>query len=758
MSKQSIEGFLSNPFFVALKISQNDSKWIKKGLSNSITKEYIQDNDYPYQMILKKYKSFHKTQIDDFNKFKNDYLLLVKEALLEYLIEEECVDYFLDNGEIEKFNNIYKRKQFNAKLIKVVFDRIADFMEWTGSMQDNNLSLILDRSITKKIKEFKNNFVIKKFGDFKKIVDEVVSGVKTECYLEFEKGFSDFKSRELEDYILSKHGYNYSSQMNSSEFLYLNEDANDDMVLSLAVINDEKFWIFGFVGPKTLLSFAHLVVKHNGIKHAEKLVDYAFEQACKNPICKYLYDQKLPLYLCYNPLSRMRKLCIQRLKNRFDSITTKKIETSEYDGLLYPLYNGFESQVQEGKEIFINFIKKAYPKDSNIIFGIFNNVENIIQDSDHKRKRTLSLKTMLESEYFGYDERSNLPKFIYGYYKSFGSQESILGRMYYRCYIIKKLAGDITNECLYEIFFDILNMIDFKYHTTCFYKMNQDLRNQNYFLLKELLKNYDFQINDCNKSNYIIALLDRKYASFEEVEIFPQLEQFGDAIYELAVDNILFYNPETTLNHSNQEALVKAEAQIKVSQKIGLNKLYISELHHSLNSKYLDYEIYDTGLQDSRGLFGNYIADSLEMIIGALGLEFGLEKALNFTTKIILESNPQLKEPQIEQFDFVSLSNSNIDKEYLKKIFPSPFEDDYYGDYYTEYQTLWYTIKKLLKICIIGNETKEKRQEISYDAVLCFEALEKCYKYVVSYLYYGIEETIEKFKPIVESSYIEKSL
>ena len=45
---------------------------------------------------------------------------------------------------------------------------------------------------------------------------------------------------------------------------------------------------------------------------------------------------------------------------------------------------------------------------------------------------------------------------------------------------------------------------------------------------------------------------------------FPQLEQFGDAIYELAVDNIIFYNPNTTLTHQRREDFVKSEAQIKV--------------------------------------------------------------------------------------------------------------------------------------------------------------------------------------------------
>ncbi|MDE6414436.1 MAG: hypothetical protein K2K48_03390 [Anaeroplasmataceae bacterium] len=756
MSKQNIEGFLSNPFFVALKTQNNDSKFIELRLMESIKRNYDKDYDYPYQTILDKYCSYHKVELSDKYKYQNDYLRLIKETILEYLLEEDCLKYFLDNEEeSEKFNNVFKRKQFNSKLIKTILNRVASFMSFTSSQDNNNLSLILFRDIKRKIAEFNNNYVIQEMGTLKTIVDKVTSGVKTECYLEFGKGFSHFYSEELANYIFEKHGYKYTQGYNSSEFPFFNE--SDDKVLSLAVVNDESFWIFSPLSQKTLLSFAHLIVKHNGIRHAQKLIDYAFERVCEDRVCKYLYDNKLNLYISLNPEEKMLTWCLNRLTNRLKSVTTREIEESDYEGFLYPLYNGYDLKVQEGKKIFTNFIKKVYSDDAEKIFQLFENLDNIIQESlvvnNRVQKRRLTIKTMLEAELFGYDESNNLKRFMYGYHKDFGTKESILGRMYYRCFIINKLTGEVSNECLYEIFFDILNMINFMHGTKCSYIVNHDLRNEHYFLLKDLLKIYGFKIDDSYKEKYITALLDRKYASFEEVEMFPQLEQLGDAIYELAVDNILFYNPNTTLDHSNREKLVKADAQIKVSKKIGLNKLYISNLHHSLNSKYLDYEKIEMGLHSS--LQGNYIADSLEMIIGALSLEFGLQRALDFTTKIILEANSDLKEPKIESFDIVSLSRSSIDKAYLSKIYPCPFRSEVYYD--QEYSLLGYALGKLLKICIIGNETKEKRQMISNTSnqILPHDEIGYSYTYVVTYLYYGIEATIEKYRSIVESSYKE---
>ncbi len=778
--EKDIEGFLSNPFFVALEPNEKevDSNSIKYVLDEA--KKYGGDKYYPISdEILEVYKKYYPYERSFLSE---DYERIVNETILEYLLKEDGLQYFVeDNEDIVKCSNLFNRKQFNSKLIKKVLNRICYFLFFyldRNNKNYNNLSLILIQRIRDRLEEFNNAYILEQFGPLKKIVDKVVSGVKNECYLQFEKGFMVIRYLEekpqtqLYKYVFEKYGYRYKYNLGfgrgNGNSMFYNE--SDDKVLSLAIINDEKFWDFSYSSSKTFLSFVFLVEKYNGFTHAKKLIDYAFNQVQKNPICAYLIEKKLHLYLSVEPEKKMLNWCITRLENKLNGAIPCKIDPCDYNGFLYPRYNGFEECVKKGKEIFENFIKIAYKEEADKILEMFLNLDLIIQDPDEINsnlenqtlKTRVTFKTMLEAEYFGYNENSTLQQFMYGYYSDFGLSESILGRMYYKCFIIEKLTNSMVNDYLYEIFFDIFSMIEKKYGIKCYKTINNPLREQNYSTLKVILNKYGFGLEESYKTNYIAALLDRKYASLEETKMFSQLEQLGDAIYELAADNILFYNPEPNLfNHQNRESLVKAETQIKISQKLGLDKLYISDLHEAiLKTKFLDYERSEMGLSVNHD--GNFIADSLEMIIGALSIEFGVQRALDFSTKIILESNEDLIAPQFEKFDILAL-NKKIEntptpeeelryyRDYYSKIFPAPFDfDNCEYDHREEYKMLWIALRKILLIQSMNNDSKEKRIFISDSFAHLNETYYQC---VASYLYNGIEKTIEQYKTIIESYY-----
>ena len=72
-----------------------------------------------------------------------------------------------------------------------------------------------------------------------------------------------------------------------------------------------------------------------------------------------------------------------------------------------------------------------------------------------------------------------------------------------------------------------------------------------------------------------------------------------------------------------------------------------------------------------------------------------------------------------------------------------------------EYSQLQYALNKILKIAIIGNDTVEKRNMIAADInkLIPNEDYHSYYQVVVCYLYYGIEETINKYRSLVESNY-----
>ena len=140
----------------------------------------------------------------------------------------------------------------------------------------------------------------------------------------------------------------------------------------------------------------------------------------------------------------------------------------------------------------------------------------------------------------------------------------------------------------------------------------------------------------------------------------------------------------------------------------------------------------------------HYLADSLEMLLAAISKEFGVAKALDFTTKIIADTFSDLSMPIMPKFDLSSLYNSNLSRSYLNKIFPS-FDDLNDSDYCEEYIVLSRELEKLISILSIGNETKEKRRYLS-NFFGFYRNYNDDYDLVRFYLYYGIDKTFNEYK------------
>ncbi len=749
MSKKDLEGFLSdNPFFVALKIQEENHGSLNRFFDKVKDVNGIDEGfEWVYEELLRNFLRTHK-DIDGYDYKK--YIPFVQETILEYIIEEDALKFFFNPEEENKIIDLVNRGQFNAKMLKIAYSKIANlFSNIHCEITTTDIPAIIERDLKRKINKFNDDYIMNKMGKLKEVVDKIASGVKNQCYLEFDKSWynNDSLVPELAEYVKNKHGYDYS-HFASHQYLYFDE--SDAQVLSHALVDDDNIWLKQEYQNKNIFGFLNYVVQYNDLKHAEKIIDCAFNNLCKNEISKFLYEKKLPLVFSKDGLLRAKLNCVAGINSKVGSFVGKEIDESDYNGLVYPLYSGFDEKIANGEDVFERFVKKAYPDDYNKVFEIFDNPNSIIQDASGT-KRLITIAYLIEGEYFGYGD-DKLKDFVYSYYDNYGSDESILKRMYYIFYLIDKLSGVKSEAYLYEYFFDLFDMIDFKYNLQCFYKRDLKFRNASFISLKKLLSKYDLNISDDYKDLYITALLDRKYASLNEVDKFPELEQFGDAIYQLAVDNILFYN-DFELNHVTEEALVKAKYQIEVSKKLGLDKLYISNLSSGANSKYHNIEGYDNGFFENDK---DYIADSLEMVIGVIGKEFGVQKALDFATRIIVETDDELSMPHFVESDIVKNYNSDIDKDYLAKIYPSPYDED--SEYYSEYITMWYAIRKILLISIIGNDTKQKRQMISGFSDKVFgSSYENHYQCVVSYLYYGIEETIEKYKSIVNSNYREEN-
>lgn len=749
MTKKDIEGFLSNPFFRALKPKNDDIETVFSMLIKAYESAVNDDNE-SYKKVLNLYS--HDDESVQFEKdFQNDYLMFVKQAMIEYCLQEEALQYFCLNEDYEKIVGLINRKQFNSKLLSSIFNKISCFC---NNYYLDYLANRLYSDIKRLVDDFRNKYVIKELQPLKVIVDKVTSGVKSECYIKFKSIKSSYYiSDDIDEYILKQYGFSLRGMDN-----YKLEE-----VLSLALVKDENFW--DFKNRKTIVAFLELVKKFNGIKHVEKIIDYAFKKAREDEETEFLCSNKLPFQL-YDLSDQMIKRCLSLITLSISKVKESiSIPEKEGKGLIYPVYKGVDSEIQAGKDIFKRFLEKAYPTNSKDIFNIFSNIDTVIQDdrdsgNGYFRKR-LTTHEALEYDLLGIDNTNEKTEYINKRYCDYNSSENILNRFYYRIYLIDKYSKPLSFECIYEHFYQEFKMIDYKFKYECSFVHDIVLRNENYLKLKSILTRYGFNISDSFKDLYIIALLDRKYATIDEANMFAELEQFGDAIYELAVDNIIFYDPDEKieLNHFEREKYVNADNQVKVSQHIGLDKAYISRLNDALNNKLDNYELSEAGLNSRNG--GHYLADSLEMIIAVIAKEFGLQKSLEFATKIIVEANDELTMPVIyENFDFINMINdSNIDRSYLDKIYPGPFSFDY-SEYRWQYHVIENSLIKLLKITIIGNETKEKRQFITKTPNFVqnkkTDKVYSGYQFVYVYLTKGLEQTIKQFTDIVKSSYIEE--
>ncbi len=752
MTNKDIEGFLSNPFFAALNPKEMDKEYLKSIFKDAF--ENTRDFDSVFNSIYSSYcnnnKMNHYSDYDDFIS-DYDYINITKQVLLDYLVQEDALKYFCNEEDYDSIVKIIERKQLNANLIKQLLNRVS-YVLYMIRPDYNKISLILNNDMKRSITKSNNDFIVKRMGNLKTAIDKATSGVSQKCYIEFGVRRVGFKlSEKLIEYVKEKHGYDLSIREYDEHKLSVSR------VLSLAIVKDESFWNFGSY-EKTLITFVGYVEKYNDFKHAAKIIDFAFEEACKDKKIKSLYDNKLPFNL-YCIEGNMINWSLNRLNIYLSKVVAFNFADDEMNGLIYPLYPGYEDSVLKGKELFNIFLKAVYPNDYTVALKEFTNLNTVVHDkrriNDHMFQNKLTIRDVIDYHVLGFVDVQDKIKYLSIFNKKFLEDESVLGRLYYRIFLINKYAKDLTNECLYEYLYEVLKVIEQKNNLKSAYVLDTKLRDDNYLLLKDILAKRDIIIDDKYKALYVTALLDRKYATAEEASMFAELEQFGDAIYELAVDNIIFFDPSksNTLNHQERENYVKAEGQMVISKKIGLDKAYISKLNNSINKKFELNEGIEFGFWHAPD--GYYLADSLEMIIGAIAKEFNVQVALDFATNVILEAYPDLHKPVIfKNFDIQYLYNeSKADRDYLNKIYPGPFLSE--NDYYSEYLQLSYALNKILKIAILGNDTIEKRKFItnSLDELIPSNKYDGYYQVVVSYLYYGIEETINKYRCFVESNY-----
>lgn len=714
--------------------------------------------------------------------------------VLNFCIEEtNFAADILTEENYSKCLEVFKRKQYDSKLLKSLLGAFVCFLYHKEQKSaGKKLSLYLERDIKKRVNEVQEQKAEKDFMPLKKQIEKIAAGVKGYCYLVAENPRKygvrtnlDFQIKaELNEYLKEKYSYDFNALNGNWNLglLVLSGDHRDDInqILLKALYNDNAFWEKH--KQFSIVAFLETVYEGNDHRRAEKILDHIFAEITKIQYGKEIIESSLPLIY----LKKEEFICgleWRTFRFTFDRFKIYcNLKTLSEDNLCYPftIASDAEGKLRQGKQIVEEFLQEIYPDEFKHVLEILKSETETPSIAFSARKQALcdvngqkvvskndfdewNVRHIFDYPTFGYHNKVLDRDAVTVYCPEYFSAENIWNRLYLKAFYMLKLVKDkaICFANLFEVYYDLFQFIEEKTGIKTSYQRNTEGRNEAYIKLKSILKQYGVNISDKYKSDYIISLLDRKVAIREESERFPVLEQLGDAIYGLAVAEMLFYSGdeiETGNMAETFELYTCAKSQIKAAEKIGIDKLYLSS--YSLPRKYEsdilinpDNESYV--IEQEREQYENdnkYIADSLEMIIGTICKDCGYRMAVDFTKNLLRETFPTTI-PFMKELHWEDKLNVNIDRDYWTRILPAP-----YSSFEPAHHVLWNAFNKFFKAYVLGTEDREMRQYITnsfgdnklYDDICTsYEVNQVFYEY----LHNGLESAIKKFSNSVKENY-----
>lgn len=709
-----------------------------------------------------------------------------KIAVLKFCIEDTSfAQDLLSEEEFEKCSTCFLRKQYDSKLLKALLSKFCYLLSGEKNETLNNL---LKLDILRTVKELREQEVEKDFKPLKRQIEKIAAGVKGYCYIatgnpnqfHIHRYHDVTIKKELNDYIKTKYNYDFN-QLNgltaSSLILYDNRDEFINHLLQKALLNDNEFWEKH--NDFNIITFIEVISEVNDSRHAEKIIDYIFAEIVKTQYGKSIIEKSLPLVFSdkdgflFELEARTFRFTFDRFKHYFNLKILSK------DSLCYPFssVNNAQEKLQQGKQLIEEFLHKIYPNDFECIWDVLQSEikkpcsafscreqkvcgidSNELAVSD-KGFDKWNMQHIFDYPTFGYHRQIVDRDAVAVYCHEYFSEEHIWNRLYLKAYYMLKLVKDKT-MCfanLFEVYYDLFQFIEKQTGIQTSYQRNTIGRDEAYDQLKSILKQRGVNISDEYKSDYIISLLDRKVAIREESERFPILEQLGDAIYGLALAEMLFYNPNEENIEATYKDFIRSESQVNVAIKVGIDKLYLSS--YSLPRKYesdllIDADRESYTYEQEREQFENerkYIADSLEMIIGTICMNCGYQTAIDFAKQILRETCPNKFSKELH---WEYNQDSNIERDYWTRILPAP-----YSHFATEHHVLWQAFDKFFKAYVLGTEDRKTRQYITnsfgdnklYDDVdsIHFEINKVFYEY----LHKGLKSAINEFSNITKEKY-----
>ena len=653
-------------------------------------------------------------------------------AALKFCIEDTSfAQDVLPATDFDKAVEVYARKQYSSKALKNLLSIFCSFLLLIHYPKENGLKV--DEEITNRDKYISTLFklyiyralksvleenVKREYPNLKTAIEKITSGVKINCYVDATKyqlfnGRLDAKSNA---YVKEKFNYDFNEiNMNkhNSLVMFENKEKLLNLIIGTKFISDISFWENH--NQFNWFAFIKSVRELNSDKHAEKLLDYIFGEIQKDDFGKKLLANNLDLIYMLKDMF-VHKLELRTFKLTFERFYDKYQVFAWYNGRCYPFSKTDEDakNIQKGAELFKGFIADVYPKDKDKMLEFISH--QIANPTILSVAKKWTLVDILEARTFGYFPKLTDKQAIELLRPDYFSMENVLNRVYLTAYEVgcfTRFNVKETNACLFEIFYDMCQFIFEKLGIQTSYQRDVKWRDDNFCALRDKLKAYNISISESLKQDYIISLLDRKIAIQEESIRFPVLEQLGDAIYGLAVGELLFYNPQAVKGIAKTyEEYIKAESQIRISKLCGFDKLYIGA--SSLPNKHYDDTVlnpdedvdYTSEAYRDRNI-EKYLADSLEMIIGTICKDCGFEVALNFSKTILKNAYPDVFKEEMHWDN--SKAYDDIEMDYFSRILPA-----LYQDFDDNLSMLWQAFNKAFLVMALGTEDKKQRRFITY--------------------------------------------
>jgi dsRNA-specific ribonuclease len=553
--------------------------------------------------------------------------------------------------------------------------------------------------------------------------------------------------------------------MQKSTLFCNNESKENNTLLQFALVNNADFWAKH--EKFAIIHFLNEIARQNDIRHAEKVLLYIIENLQKMPNMSLVFKNNFPLYMSkYNEL-------VERLEDQAFRFSFKRLAPYcdltivQSVALCYPMSKVEPSFFEIGKKVWERFISEYnYPNDYDVVNRyISDEINRFITDDTHNHD---DIAVILDSAPFRYSADNEDRRLFSAYHTDCFSFENIWNRVYLKAYAVTLLSDDDQTQFSYlqRIFIDLIKTIERRIKICTVHQLDTTTRDKHYLKLKKMLSSYGIKANDEHKHNYIISLLDRDTALIEEAAFFPMLEQIGDAIYGLAVAELLFYNPDNLFYPQDNydpigkniaerfEKFTRAEAQVLISKKHKIDELYLQtglpDKYPENDSIFFDYEISNED-QLQKLNQEKYLADTLEMIIGSIFIDMGINSALHFAKQLLKETYPKHFTKEVHIGDRKG-RDEDIDWEFWSRILPG-----LYSEMSDAHHVIWNALNKVVLTISIGTDKKEKRRFItnSFGNTAIYEEKDD---YGVSwpfyyYLHNGLDFVLQKYSDTIRENY-----